>query len=244
MALFTDGPMSSIEDLHGYDTQLLDVANTEGIDVTRKLMQAQEEIGIELGVVLASVSSGAGLANVVVTPALRLWHTFRSLEMVYRDAYNSQLNDRYAGKRDEYRGLVKWAHERLIQSGLGMTRDPIPQAPAPTVQIASGALASGTYYVGMSWTNVRSEEGAVSMPVKVVVAGSSFEVRHGEAPANARGWHVYAGSSPSTLMRQNGAAVDLESVWLQPDTLSAGHKAGAGQMPGFVQGLERVLLRG
>ena len=40
--------------------------------------------------------------QVVVTPPLKLWHTFRTLEMVYGDAYNSQLNDRYAGKRDEF----------------------------------------------------------------------------------------------------------------------------------------------
>ncbi len=47
--------------------------------------------------------------RVVVTPPLKLWHMFLSLEMVYRDAYNSQLNDRYAGKRDEFHGMVKWA---------------------------------------------------------------------------------------------------------------------------------------
>ena len=44
----------------------------------------------------------AGCENVVVTPALKLWHTYRALEMVYGDAYNSQLNDRYAGKRDQF----------------------------------------------------------------------------------------------------------------------------------------------
>src|SRR5215470_11831040 len=142
MALFTDGPISSIDDLHGYDTQLLEVATTEGIDVTRKLAQAQDEIATDLGVLLASVSTAARIANVVVTPPLRLWHVFRSLEMVYRDAFNSQLNDRYSGKRDEYQELVKWARERMVESGLGMATDPIPQAPAPAVQTAPGALAS------------------------------------------------------------------------------------------------------
>ena len=38
------------------------------------------------------------IEQVVVTPPLKLWHIFRTLEMVYRDAYNSQLNDRYAGQ--------------------------------------------------------------------------------------------------------------------------------------------------
>ena len=52
MALFTDGPVSSIEDLKGQDTQLLDVASVEGIDVTRKLALAQEEIAVELAALL------------------------------------------------------------------------------------------------------------------------------------------------------------------------------------------------
>src|SRR5689334_1908872 len=111
MALFSDGPASTIEDLHGHDTQLLDVANVEGIDVTRKLTLAQEDLGLELRVLLARLSgssdvgilgSGPGIDHVVVTPPLKLWHTYRALELVYRDAFNSQLNDRYAGKRDEY----------------------------------------------------------------------------------------------------------------------------------------------
>ena len=42
-------------------------------------------------------ASGFDLSHVVVTPPVRLWHTYRTLENVYREAYNSQLNDRYAG---------------------------------------------------------------------------------------------------------------------------------------------------
>ena len=42
MALFTDGPISSIEDLRGHDTQIVEIANVEGIDVTKKLALAQE----------------------------------------------------------------------------------------------------------------------------------------------------------------------------------------------------------
>jgi hypothetical protein len=244
MALFTDGPIASIEDLHGYDTQLLDVANTEGIDVTRKLAQAQEEIGVELKALLARVCSPVQIGNVVVTSPLRLWHVFRSLEMVYRDAFNSQLNDRYGGKRDEYHDLAKWAQERVIQSGLGMTGDPIPQASQPTVHTAAGSLADGTYYVAMAWVNAADEEGAASRPVKVTVSGSSFDVQHGEAPANAKGWHVYVGSSPSAMLRQNVAVLGLEATWRQPDVLATGRQAGPGQIPGFVLAAPRVIQRG
>src|SRR5689334_3245612 len=96
MALFIDGPISTIDDLTAQDTQLNDVASTEGIDATKKLELAQEELEIELTSLLGDVS------GVIVTPALRLWHTYRALTLVYSDAYYSQLNDRYKGKRDEY----------------------------------------------------------------------------------------------------------------------------------------------
>ncbi len=112
MALFTDGPASTIEDLAAQDSQILDVASVEGIDLTRKLALAQEAAAMDLEAALGGRGStswqfGLRLAlprptleNIVVTPALRLWHTYRTLEMVYGDAYYSQLNDRYAKKRD------------------------------------------------------------------------------------------------------------------------------------------------
>jgi len=57
MALFTDSPVSSIEDLSAQDSQLLDVASAENIDVTRKLALAQEEVGLELSALLTRRSS-------------------------------------------------------------------------------------------------------------------------------------------------------------------------------------------
>src|SRR5262249_50770381 len=131
MALFTDGPASSMEDLTGQDSQLLDVASTEGIDVTRKLELAQEEVTLELGALLAT-----NIGDVVVTPALKLWHTFRTLELVYADAYQNQLNDRYAGKRDEFAKRVKWAYDMLIRTGIGIVTQPVPRAETPTLASA------------------------------------------------------------------------------------------------------------
>ena len=106
MALFTDCAVTSIEDLRGHDTQLLNVATVEGIDVTRKLALAHGELCFEVGGMLGRLGPVwqaevlVALEQVVMTPALKLWHIFRTLEMVYGDAYNSQLNDRYGGKRD------------------------------------------------------------------------------------------------------------------------------------------------
>src|ERR1039458_7428306 len=77
MALFTDGAVGSIEDLRGHDTQLLNVAPVEGIDVTRKLALAQEELGIEVaglldGVTSPAVSEVAGLlGGLTAPPAIR-----------------------------------------------------------------------------------------------------------------------------------------------------------------------------
>src|SRR6185369_8888666 len=98
MALFTDGPVSSILDLTARDTQLLNVAVAEGIDVTQKLALAQDELALELGALLSRASAGESLwapqpdiGSVVVTPPLKLWHTLRTLELFYADAYCSQL---------------------------------------------------------------------------------------------------------------------------------------------------------
>ena len=183
MALFCDGPASTIEDLQAHDTQLPDVAHTEGIDVTRKLTLAHEEMAVELRVLLARLSglvnlarpaSAPSLDHVVVTPPMKLWHTFRTLELVYRDAYNNQLNDRYSGKRGEFHELAQWAYEKLIQSGIGMSQDPVPQAASPGLETVPGAIAGGLYYVSMAWTNGAGEEGAASHPATIPVDGSTF----------------------------------------------------------------------
>jgi len=255
MALFNDGPVSSIEDLQGHDTQLLEVANTEGIDVTRKLTLAQEELSLELQVMLARISGPVELASttsvpsldhVVVTPPLKLWHAFRALELVYRDAYNSQLNDRYAGKRDEYRSLAQWAYEKVVQNGIGMSQDPLAQAQPPAVQTSPGALADGAYYVAASWTNGAGEEGAASRPVAITINGSAFMVRPtGPAPSNARGWNVYVGASPQSMFLQNPAALGLTETWAQTNPMTAsGRAAGTGQGPNYMRPAPRTLQRG
>lgn len=250
MALFTDGDVSSIEDLRGYDTQLLEVANIEGIDVTRKLKLAQEEIATEVETLLArrngwcTLNATPAAGNVVVTAPLKLWHTYLALELVYRDAYGSQLNDRYAGKRDEYRGMAKWAYEKLIQTGLGIATEPVPRASSCSVQQWTGGLADATYYVAVSWTNAAGGEGASSIPAAVAVSGSSFAVQVADAPANVKGWNIYAGAGPEALTRQNGAPLALEEKWVQPDTMSTGGTAADGQSPDYLLPVPRTIQRG
>src|SRR5439155_8673064 len=94
------------------------------------------------------------LENVVVTAALRLWLIFHTLEIVYRDAYHNQLNDRYKAKWDEYKDLSTFASGLLFQIGIGTVVDPIPQAAHPLLNLVSGSLTPATYFVQAAWRNV------------------------------------------------------------------------------------------
>ncbi|MGO9260955.1 MAG: hypothetical protein ACLQU1_32305 [Bryobacteraceae bacterium] len=241
MALFTDGPVSTIEELAGHDSQLLNVATVEGIDVTTKLQLAQEELGIEL----ETLVERRMVEKVVVTPPLRLWHAYLSLEMVYQDAYNNQLNDRYANKRDEFRDLARWAMDRLIRLGVGLAEHPVPKAAEPDVTTTTGTLADGTYYATMSWVNAAGEEGVSADAVNVTTASSTFVVSPRRAPEVAVGWNVYAGVAPEQMVRQNTTPNPLGSTWVQPGALATeGKRPGPGQALNMVQRVARRISRG
>src|SRR6267378_3798937 len=184
MALFTDGPISTTDQLVAHDSSVLDVSNGEGIDLTAKLALAQEELGVQLGATLAgtrlssswsymwpgaSIGSEVLLDSIVTTPALRLWHTFHTLALVYRDAYNNQLNDRYAGRWTEYKELAKWASDILFRNGIGIATDPIPIAAVPTLGSVNGPLSETTYFVQVSWMNPNGEEGTPSRLASLMV---------------------------------------------------------------------------
>ncbi|HLK66872.1 MAG TPA: hypothetical protein VKU19_25740 [Bryobacteraceae bacterium] len=254
MALFTDGPISSIDDLCARDSQLLSVASSEGIDVTQKIWLAQEEIGLELKTLLDSLSSTGGplwvatqnVGNVVVTPALKLWHGLRSLDLVYGDAFNSQLNDRYAGKRDQFHAMAAWAYERLVDTGIGITNCPVSKAAMPTVTMSVGeAVPDGTYYVTTSWINSRGEEGVCADPTTIATAGCTFVVQPASAPPNASGWNVYAGSGLDDLWLQNGVPLAMGTNWFQPTVLiTSGTAPSDGQSPNYVKPVPRLIQRG
>ncbi len=259
MALFTDGPASSMEDLAAQDSQLLDVASIEGIDVTQKMWLAQEELALELNNLLTRLSyvdqlfwlaPQPNLGSVVVTPALKLWHTFRSLEMVYSDAYYSQLNDRYAGKRDQFHLRANWAYETLVTAGVGVASVPVPRAAIPTVTAAAPPspgtpLPDGTYYATVAWVNAAGEEGACAVPATIATSGSSLLVQMaGVPPKTAAGWNVYVGLGPDSMALQNGSPIAIGQTWLQPAILASGRPPGAGQSPSFLKPVPRVIQRG
>ena len=255
MALFTDGPPSSIEDLTAQDSQLEEVANVEGIDVTQKLSLAWYEVGLELQKLLNLSGTGelaawqprVNLGAVVATAPLKLWHTYRTLEMVYQDAYNSQLNDRYAGRRDQYREQARAALERFRAVGIGITAVPVSRAGKPIVSaVPAGApLGQGTYYVAMAFVNQNGEEGARGDLVDISIAGGTLSAQAGSAPANATGWNVYAGVDPNGLTLQNARPLEPGETWVQPAPLAEGGRAtGNGQEAGWYKLMPRLIPRG
>src|SRR6266487_3593626 len=126
MALFADGSACTIGDLTDQDTGLLDVAETCGINVTTKIRLAHEEIARELHLWLDRTGSGTDavwapvtqIGQVVVPPPLLQWEIMLALSLVYRDAFFSQLVDRYQPKWEEYAKLARYANQKFIASGV------------------------------------------------------------------------------------------------------------------------------
>ena len=245
MALFNDGPVSTIDDLTAYDSSLLDVANTEGIDLTRKLSVVQDEVGVVLSTLLPE-EQNCGISNLVVTTPLRIWHTLRTLAIVYQDAYYSQLNDRYQAKWKAYAERAHWAQEKLMQAGVGFVNDPLPQATPPALEAVPFAQPAATYFIGVTWVNGSGAEGRPSEWRSLTMdAGNTIQVTPPAAPANATGWNVYAGYDIESASLQNDAPLELDEAWVFTDAVpAAGKLPGAGQQPDFLRALPRILQRG
>jgi hypothetical protein len=264
MALFTDAPISNLDQLAAQDSGVLDVASNEGIDASAKISLAQEEVGVALrsafsrsafsrtspslwwpGSVATSVSA-LQLPNIVVTPPLRLWHTFHALELVYRDAYGSQLNDRYAAKWKEYQGLAKQASAMLFQTGIGVVSDPLAVASSPEIRLLSGPQSATMYYAQVAWLNSRSEEGMASSVTSINASDqNSVQVTPTNPPSNAVAWNVYAGVAIDSITLQNAIPLALDQTWLLPPSgLVQGRTPGSGQEPNYYSQVPRFLQRG
>src|SRR5215472_8722145 len=117
MALLTDGNPNDNTALIVYESGILDVAATEKIDLDVKLGLATEEISEDvLNILLdhtrtvdpqSNIRRSVGVSDVVVTPQMKRWHALDTLEIVYRDTFNNQLNDRYRPKAAEYHELSR-----------------------------------------------------------------------------------------------------------------------------------------
>jgi hypothetical protein len=256
MALFTDGPANKIDDLVDEDSGLLETAETVGINVTAKLHLAMSEVQSELENWLARPQPAFGppwiqppvIGQVVVTRELARWEKMQALAMVYRDAYFTQLVDRYQGKWDEYDRLTRYARDQFVANGVGLVANPLPRAPLPVLgTVSAGSLVTvGTFYACVTWVNAAGQEGAASEAASITVPAEQFmTVMVAGAPANAAGFNVYVGTVLAMMTLQNSGAIGIgESFTVVPGSATSSQIAGNGQKPDYVKPLPRTILRG
>ncbi len=254
MALFADGPSVTIDDLTDEDCGLLDVAQTCGINVSTKLRLAHEEIATDLQLWLSRPRPTLEMiwgpvlriGQVVATAELKRWERMQALALVYRDAYFSQLADRYQAKWDEYAALTRAAFDRFLSSGVGLVSDPVVRAGLPVLGTIPGPQNGGLFYASIAWVNAAGQEGASSDASSMSVSdGTLMTVSAASAPSNAVGFNVYAGPNLATLFMQNNVALPIGgSFTYVPGAVTQGRTAGVGQPPDFMRPLRRTLLRG
>lgn len=255
MALLTDGNPNDDDALRVYESEIFSLANVENINLNVKLRLATEEISFDvLNILLdhapttdpiGTVRRARGASDVVVTPQMRRWHAL-TLAIVYRDAYNNQLNDRYQVKWDEYRGLAREARDQTLHYGIGLVATPVPRAVAPSFSVAAGPIVSTTYYVRVSWLSASGQEGIPSRVTTYQTPdGSLLVVGAISPPPIATSWNMYAGLSEMDCTLQNSTPIPVGQPFTMPATgLVVGVPAGYGQSPDtWIMG-GRTLLRG
>lgn len=255
MALFTDGPISDAADLQRCENDILSVATVEGIDLGAKLRLAQEDLAHEVVLFLLrrgsyrnwplQVQRAREVNDIVVTGPMRQWHVHKTLALIYRDAYNNQLNDRYQGKWQEYEQLAKSSENTCFQIGIGLVADPVAKAPVPTLASVTGAGSGATYYVAVTWVNASGQEGAPSDFAELSTSdGQQLVVAVSNSPQNVTGWNVYVGVSPGTVTLQNSGPLTPVSSWTMTSGLNTGARLPEGQRPTWFVVDHRVIQRG
>ena len=265
MALFTDGDVSTAADLTGYEADIQEVSSAAGIDLNVKLRLAHEEVGAQLaassrrpGNVYQAGAGGwqttggeAALARfdvgqVVVTPPLKLWTTFQTLGLFFRDAHTRRANDKYLAKWHEYREMAKWASELLLQTGIGLVGKPVARPAEPEVDFVSSSLGPLSMFVRMTWVDGEGRESAGS-PEKAVksLSTKALRVTPKPAPGGVTGWNVYVGQSRGEALRQNTNTLTLGEAWMMPETgIETGEQIGDGQKADMFLTAPRYLQRG
>ena len=254
MALFIDGPANSVDALTDEDSGLLDTAETCGINVSRKLRLAWEEIHSDLHLWLERPRPVMEVVwaptlrtdQIIVSDPLRRWERMSALAHVYRDAYFSQLVDRYQAKWDEYTALTRGAREIFVATGLELTADPVRKAEPPLLGTTAGASAGGMLYASVAWVNASGQEGQASDASSITTAAGRFmTVSATGARNNATGFNVYAGSTPDSMTLQNAVPLSAGSAYTYvPGMVSGGRCPGHGQSAQFRRRLTRTILRG
>lgn len=259
MALFTDTDVVTLDDLLEFETSLVQVASSHGINVETKINLAMNEVSDQLMLWLLSVGTSdpqwlnrrlLGLSTVVVTPLLQRWLCFDSLSRFFAEAYNVQLNTRFQGKWTEYQQAAANAQEMFFMSGIGIVYNPLPRPALPLVSIQTGSAPAEAMFIQAAWTDKYGNEGALSA-VNGMILNSSSSIAVGmaegavDAPAAAAGWNVYASTEEDDLTRQNSTPLAIGSTWQLPDSgLIDGAQPIGGQTPNLYIALSRQIQRG
>jgi hypothetical protein len=258
--LFTDGPISTVDQLADYESEIRQVAAGESINLDTKLRLAQTEIGVELLATAVAPDGWNGywitpgfvrnkftLAQVVITDALQLWHIFATLGAVYRDAYNRKLNDKYLPKWNEYQDLARTAENQCMTMGLGVVYAPLPAPGAPQLTaVAGGTLGASNYFVQTTWVNAAGQESYPSPEAGLAVAAAHLlQVQPTPPPANATGWIAYVTMVSGQEQKQFYTPLNPYYAWTLPPTgLVAGPAPGNGQPYDILRTVPRTLQRG
>jgi hypothetical protein len=255
MALLTDGLINTAGALQKYENAILTVAATEAIDVTAKASLAHDEIATDLHLFLDRsalhnrqflVRRHVDVRDIVVTRPLKRWHAYTTLAMIYRDAYNNQLNDRYQGKWTEYEGLAAEAEQVFYRAGAGIVQNPVPRASEPSLTTIPLGVSGTSYYVRISWINAFRQEGCASEVQQATTSdGSAMIVGSAQAPEGIDSWNVYAGDGPETVQLQSVTPIPIAGTWILPPTgLITGKAPGDGQSPEWWIVDRHILPRG
>lgn len=239
--LLTDGNPNNTIALTVYETEILGLAATEAINLDQKLGLATEEISeavleflldhTRMVDPLLNLRRTIGVSDVVVSAQMTRWHALHTLSIVYRDAFNNQLNDRYLAKWREYQQLAKDGATRTFSYGIGLVSNPVPEAQAPSLGTANGAGQGGTFYVQVTWVGLNGAEGAPSLATALTVAALNDLVVQGvNPPAVATGFNVYVGTCANGTTLQNASPVAVGETYTMLDSgLIVGAPVGTGQ---------------
>lgn len=259
MSLFIDPDVRMMSELARYESSIVEVANTERIDLAGKLEVAKAEIARELERFFISLTNydstqiswrspalRLAVENVVVTDALRQWHVYQTLAATYRDAYHTQLNSRYQDQYAVYTKLVTQAEGVCLDAGVGIVFNPIRSPGAPVVSTGGAALSGGGWFLCTSWTGAYGSEGAPGEVVQYPApAGLVISVLTENPPDHATGWNLYAGHTETSMGLQNSVPNALQTAWdLPPAGFRSGRPPGRGQKPDQLLMRRRILRRG
>lgn len=239
MALLIDGCINHLEDLRAQDSSILQVGSDERIDLPAKLRLAEDEIKSGLEAFLRE-EGGCRVEQVLVTEPLKRWHRLRTLELAYRDAYFSQLNDRYGGRWKEYAREAAAARREYFEGGVAIVNQPLRRPEAVEAVTGAGNAPAANYWFQATSVGQGYVESAPTVITAVQAEeGHTISVRVSGLPAEAYGWHLYAGHALEKLILQTQLPLPAGEAWELP----AAGLFTTGRRPGTGQGADRFVSR-